>query len=440
MTAAVPPEPPVPGGPPSPIAAGRPAAMRFIMLVVLIDMLAVGLIVPVLPALVGQFTADPADQTYWFGWVTFSYALATFISAPLLGALSDRFGRRPVLLLGFCGLALNFFATALATTAWMLVASRLVGGAMQANAAVANAYVADITPPEQRAKRFGLLGAMFGIGFILGPVLGGLLGGINLQLPFYVAGGLALLNLAYGYFVLPESLAAGHRREVDWSRANPLSSLQQLARLKGVGLLVGVVACAGLAQFTLYTTWVLYATFKFGWGPTENGWSLFAVGIMSALVQGVLLGRLLKRFSAQRIAVWGLVSSTTAFALWGWVPEGWMMYAVIFANVLGPAVAASLQSLVSRAADERNQGKTLGAMGSLSSLMAVIAPAFGAPLLGLVSHFPKGDWRIGAPMYFCAALQACALLLAVLHFRREARLRPLPLSADAAPAPAPSAP
>ncbi len=437
MTAAAPPGPSVP---PEPIAAGRPAAMRFIMLVVLIDMLAVGLIVPVLPALVGKFTTDPADQTYWFGWVTFSYAVATFISAPLLGALSDRFGRRPVLLLGFCGLALNFFATALATAAWMLVASRLVGGAMQANAAVANAYVADITPPEQRAKRFGLLGAMFGIGFILGPVLGGLLGGINLQLPFFVAGGLALLNLAYGYFVLPESLPAGHRRQVDWSRANPLSSLQQLARLQGVGLLVGVVACAGLAQFTLYTTWVLYATFKFGWGPTENGWSLFAVGIMSALVQGVLLGRLLKRFTAQRIAVWGLVSSTTAFALWGWVPEGWMMYAVIVANVLGPAVAASLQSLVSRAADARNQGQALGAMGSLSSLMAVIAPAFGAPLLGLVSHLPKGDWRIGAPMYFCAALQACALLLAVLHFRREARLHPPLASAASAAAPAPSAP
>lgn len=437
MTPAAPPGPSVPS---EPIAAGRPAAMRFIMLVVLIDMLAIGLIVPVLPALVGKFTADPADQTYWFGWVTFSYALATFISAPLLGALSDRFGRRPILLLGFCGLALNFFATALATTAWMLVASRLVGGAMQANAAVANAYVADITPPDQRARRFGQLGAMFGIGFILGPVLGGLLGGINLQLPFFVAGGLALLNLAYGYFVLPESLAVEHRRPMAWSRANPLSALRQLAQLQGVGLLLGVVACASLAQFTLYSTWVLYATFKFGWGPFENGWSLFAVGIMSALVQGVLLGRLLKRFSAQRIAVWGLFSSTIAFALWGWVPQGWMMYAVIAANVLGPAVAASLQSLVSRAADQSNQGQTLGAMSSLSSLMAVIAPAFGAPLLGLVSHFPKGDWRIGAPMYFCAALQACALLLASLHLRREARQQSPTAPAGSVAAPAPSAP
>ena len=392
--------------------------MRFIMLVVLIDMLAVGLIVPVLPPLVGKFTSSPSEQTYWYGLIAFSYAIASFVGAPILGALSDRYGRRPILLLGFCGLALNFFSTALATTGWMLVASRVVGGAMQANAAVANAYVADITPPEQRAKRFGLLGAMFGIGFILGPVLGGILGGIDLQLPFFVAGGLALINLAYGYFVLPESLPAEQRRAVNWRRANPLSSLKQLAELKGVGLLVGVVACAGLAQFTLYTTWVLYTTFKFHWGPTENGWSLFAVGIVSALVQGVLLGRLLKRFTAQRLAVMGLVSSTLAFAAWGVVTEGWMMYPVIFANLLGAAVAATMQSLISSAADARNQGQTMGALSGLSSLTAVVAPAFGAPLLGLVSHLPAGDWRIGAPMYFCAALQALALVLAVIHFRR----------------------
>ena len=411
------------GRPPYPADGGpKPAAaMRFIMLVVLIDMLAVGLIVPVLPALVGKFTASPSEQTYWYGVIVFSYAIASFVGAPILGALSDRYGRRPILLLGFCGLALNFFSTALATTAWMLVASRLVGGAMQANAAVANAYVADITPPELRAKRFGLLGAMFGIGFILGPVMGGILGGINLQLPFFVAGGLALINLAYGYFVLPESLPIDHRRTVDWPRANPFSSLKQLAQLKGVGLLVGVMACASLAQFTLYTTWVLYTTFKFNWGPTENGWSLFAVGIVSALVQGVLLGRLLKRFTPQRLAVWGLVSSTLAFALWGLVTEGWMMYPVILANLLGATVAATMQSLISSAADKRNQGQTMGALSGLSSLMAVIAPAFGAPLLGMVSHLPAGDWRIGMPMYFGAALQALALVLAVIHFRRTSR-------------------
>ncbi len=400
------------------VPAGKsPAAMRFILLTVLIDMLAVGLIVPVLPGLVGKFTANPAEQTYWYGVVTFSFALASFVGAPILGALSDRYGRRPILLIGFCGLMINFFMTAMASALWMLIVSRIFGGGMQANAAVANAYVADITPPEQRARRFGLLGAMFGIGFILGPVIGGLLGGIDLHLPFWVAGGLAFVNLLYGWFVLPESLPPERRRAIDPRRANPFSSLKQLAQLKGVGLLVAVLACAGLAQFTLYTTWVLYATFKFGWGPTENGWSLFAVGVVSAVVQGALLGRLLKVFTPQKLAVMGLLSSTLSFVAFGLVTEGWMMYVVIVANVLGNTVAATMQSLISSAASGSEQGQTMGSVSGLNSLMAVIAPMFAAPLLGAVSHFPAGDWRIGAPLFFCAALQALALMFAISHFR-----------------------
>jgi len=407
----------------------RQAAMPFIMLVVLIDMVSVGLIIPVLPAMVGSFTGSQADQALWYGAVTFAFGLANFIGSPILGALSDSYGRRPVLLLGFCGLALNFFATALSTALWMLIAVRVVGGAMQANAAVANAYVADITEPENRARRFGMLGAMFGIGFILGPVMGGLLGAIDLHLPFFVAGALALLNLLYGYFVLPESLPTERRRKFAWKAANPVTSLKALAQLKGVGLLVAVLACSGLAQFVLYTVWVLYGSFKFGWGPIENGWSLAAVGVMSVLVQGWLLGVLLKHFTAQRLAVYGLVSSTLAFVAWGLATEGWMMYAVIFGNVLGYTVAASMQSIISGAADARSQGQTLGAVSSLSSLMAVIAPAIGAPLLGMVSHLPTGDWRIGAPFYFCAALQFAALLLALTHFRGARRNR---LAAQAA--------
>ncbi len=401
--------------------------MSFILVTVLIDMIAIGLIVPVLPPLVGKFTPDPAAQAFWYGAVAFAFGLANFFGAPILGALSDRYGRRPVLLLGFCGLALNFFATALATALWMLIAVRLVGGALQANAAVANAYVADITPPEERARRFGLLGAMFGIGFILGPVMGGLLGGIDLHLPFFVAGTLALINFAYGVFVLPESLPATQRRAFDWRRANPVTSLKSLAQLKGVGLLVGVIALSGLAQFTLYTTWVLYTTFKFGWGPTENGWSLFAVGIVSALVQGVLLGRLLRWLGPQRLALYGLASSSLAFLCWGLATDGWMMYAVIFVNLLGGTVAATVQSIVSSSADARSQGQAMGAVSSLNSLMAVAAPVIGAPLIAMVSHFPHGDWRIGAPFYFCALLQAASLVLAWRHFANRPALVPSPM-------------
>ena len=400
--------------------------MPFIMLTTLIDMVSIGLIIPVLPALVGSFTGSQADQALWYGVVTFSFGLANFFASPILGALSDGHGRRPVLLLGFCGLALSFLATALATALWMLIAVRLVSGAMQANLAIANAYVADITPPEQRAKRFGMLGAMFGVGFILGPVMGGLLGAIDLRLPFFVAGSLALVNLLYGYFVLPESLPAERRHAFHLRAANPVASLRGLAQLKGAGRLVAVVACSGLAQFLLYTSWVLYTTFKFGWGPLENGWSLAAVGIVSAIAQGLLLGRLLKRFSPQRLAVLGMVSSTLAYAAWGAATQGWMMFAIIFLNLLGATVSAAIQSIISGAADARSQGRTLGAVSGLNSLMAVIAPVLAAPLLVMVSHLEKGDWRIGTPLYFCALLQAVALVLAVSHFRRErrARLRP----------------
>lgn len=397
----------------------RTAAMPFIMLTVLIDMVSIGLIIPVLPSLVGGFTGSQADQAFWYGVVVFAFGIANFFGSPVLGALSDAYGRRPLLLLGFCGLGLNFFATGLATALWMLIAVRLVGGALQANAAVANAYVADITPPEERARRFGMLGAMFGLGFIIGPVLGGLLGAITLQLPFFVAGGFAMLNWLYGYYVLPESLPVERRRPFHWGAANPLVSLRTLGRLSGVGRLAAVVALSGLAQYVLFTTWVLYTTFKFGWGPRENGWSLAAVGIMSLIVQGFLLGRILKHVSPRRLVVAGLVSSVLAHVLWGAASQGWMMYAVIFLNVLGYTVTASLQSIISGAAESHNQGQILGAVNSLNSLMAVVAPLCGAPLLAVVSHLPRGDWRIGAPFYFCAILQAASLVLAFLHFRGE---------------------
>jgi len=397
----------------------REAAMPFIMLAVLIDMAAIGVIVPVLPVLVASFSANQADQAYWYGVVAVAFGAANFLGSPLLGALSDRYGRRPVLLLGFMGLGISFYGIALTDTLWGLIVVRTLGGVMQGNIAIANAYVADISSPEQRAKRFGLLGAMMGVGFIIGPVVGGLMGAINLHLPFYLAGSLTLLNLLYGYFVLPESLPLDKRKPFAWRDANPIKALRGLAQLRGVGPLVGVVALSGLAQFVLYTVWVLYNAFKFGWGAEENGYSLTAVGVTAVLVQGVLMGPLLKRFKPQRLAIMGLVSSALGYFLWGAATEGWMMYAVIGINLLGGTVTASVQSLISSAADSKNQGQTMGAVSSLNGLMAVVAPMLGAPLLAAVSHFPQGDWRIGAPFFFCAALQVGSLVLAVLYLRRH---------------------
>jgi DHA1 family tetracycline resistance protein-like MFS transporter len=405
----------------APGSSGRVPAMPFILIAVLIDMMAIGLIVPVLPLIVGVFTRSPGEQTFWFGAVTFAFGAANFFGAPILGALSDQHGRRPVLLLGFAGLALSFLVTGLATALWMLIAVRLVSGAMQANAAVANAYVADITPAEERARRFGLVGAMFGLGFTLGPVVGGLLGAVDVRLPFFAAGTLAIANGLYGWFVLPESLPPERRRPFAWQRANPVAALKGLARLEGVGPLVGVIGLAALAQFTLHTSWVLYTTFKFGWGPAQNGWSLFVVGVMSAFVQGFLLKHLLARWTPRQIASVGLVGSALTYLGFGLAAEGWMMFVVIVAGTLiGGGAMASIQSIVSNAAQSHEQGQTMGSVAALNSLMAVLAPVVAATLLGLVSHRPPGDVWIGLPFFFCALLQCIGATLAITHFRRHA--------------------
>ena len=393
--------------------------MSFIMVAVLIDMISIGLMVPVLPHIAGTFTSSNDEQTLAFMAVVLAFGVANFFSSPVLGALSDRFGRRPVLLLGFAGMAISFFVTAVATSLWMLVAVRLFSGAMQSNISIANAYVADISTPQDRARRFGLLGAMFGIGFILGPVIGGILGDIDVRLPFLVAGSMAVLNACYGYFVLPESLPVEKRRAFDWRRANPVSSLRGLAALNGVGPLVLVLALSGLAQFMLHMTWVLYTKFKFGWGPGEVGWSLLAVGVMSALGQGVLLKPLLKRFSPPKLAVMGMASASLAYFAWGMATQAWMLYAVIFLNVLGGVASASMQSIISNAADATRQGQTMGAVSSLNSLMAVIAPVIGLELLRWVSDLPKGHVLIGLPFFTCAALQFAAMLIALRFFRRQ---------------------
>ncbi|MBC7599298.1 MAG: MFS transporter [Polaromonas sp.] len=396
--------------------------MRFIMVAVLIDMISIGLMIPVLPHFVGQFTQSQADQAFWFGAVSFAFGIANFFGSPVLGALSDRFGRRPVLLIGFCGLAFNFFMTAAATSLWTLVAVRLVGGGMQANISVANAYVADITEPDDRARRFGLLGAMMGLGFILGPAVGGILGDIDLRLPFIGSGSLAVLNWIYGYFVLPESLPKERRTPFDWRKANPVASLMGLINLGGVGALVAVIALSTLSQFMLHSTWVLYTTFKFGWGPHETGWSLMMVGIVSVLMQGFLLKHILKRVSAQRLVLVGLLTSALAYFAYGLVPASWMLFVVIVLNMPAAATGSLLQSMVSGAAGASIQGRTLGAVSSLNSMMAVLAPVMGAGLLALVSSAPRGDIRLGLPFFVGGLIQLLAFGLAILHFQRQRHL------------------
>lgn len=395
----------------------RPPAIVFILITVLIDVMGIGLLLPVIPSLVGEFTTDRDAQTLWYGALMVAFGGAQFLCAPLLGALSDRFGRRPILLASIAGLGLMFFLSTVVTSLTALLLTRLLGGALAANFSVANAYVADVSTPANRARGFGMIGAAFGIGFIVGPALGGALGAIDIRLPFLVAAGLSLVNLAYGWLVLPESLPLDRRRPVQLSKTNPLNALAGLTQLKAIGGLVAVIALFTLAQFILHGTWVLFTQFRLGWGPLESGLSLAVVGINAVLVQGVLLGWLLKRWGERRIVRAGLISGLLAYLAYGFVTAGWLMYLIILANLLSFAVGPAMNAIVSKAASATEQGLAMGSLASLSSLMAVIAPFLGTPLLAASSHLPASDWRLGAPLFLSAALQAIALVLALRHFR-----------------------
>ena len=396
----------------------RGAGIPFILITVFLDMLGIGLVIPVLPSLVGTLTTGRELQSYWYGALLASYGITQFLGAPLLGALSDRFGRRPVLLASIFGLGLNFLLTAVSPWLWLLLVSRLIGGATGASFSVASAYIADVTTPEQRSKSFGILGAVFGLGFVCGPMLGGLLGSYNLRLPYFVSASLSLLNWLYGFFVLPESHPRDQRAPFSIAKANPFSSLAALSRLRGVGGLISVYALTMLAQLIVQSTWVLYTNFRFEWGPRENGISLFVVGVASALAQGWLLGRLLKRFGELRTALFGLTSGFLAYVFYGAATEGWMMYAIIIANLLGFTAGPALQGIVSKSVDAHKQGVTMGSLTAISSIMGVIGPLTSAPMLAFVGHLHPRDWRAGMTFFLCAFLQAIALVQAMRHFRK----------------------
>jgi DHA1 family tetracycline resistance protein-like MFS transporter len=403
----------------------RQASQAFILVTVFLDVLGIGLIIPVLPALVGTFTHSPDEQSHWYGLLAAMYGTMQFFCTPALGALSDRFGRRPVLLLSIFGLGCSLFTHALATSLVTLLLIRIVSGGTAASFSVANAYIADVTPPEGRGKAFGMLGAAFGMGFIFGPMLGGILSAHDVRTPFFVAGSLAIINWCYGFFVLPESLPKDRRNPFSFKRANPFSALLNLGRMKGVGGLILVFALTVFAQFILQTTWVLYTQFRFGWSPTDNGIALFVVGLMSAVVQGGLQGRLLKYFGERKLVLAGFASATIAYVLYGSITVGWMMYVVIFANLLSFATGPAMQAIVTKAVPATEQGLTQGSLNAIQSLAIIFGPLIGTAILARVGHLPSSDWRMGATFYLCAILQALALLVAWVHFRREGRMAPI---------------
>jgi DHA1 family tetracycline resistance protein-like MFS transporter len=310
------------------------------------------------------------------------------------------------------GLGLHYLLIAVAPSLWVMLIARMIGGLTGASFSVANAYASDITPPDQRAKAFGQIGAVFGVGFICGPMLGGLLGEIDLRLPFYAAATFSLLNAAYGFFLVPESLPADRRAPFSLAKANPFAALTKLAQQREIGSLVAVYALFQLAHMMLVQTWVLFTQFRFGWHAWENGLSLFCVGIVATAVGGFLLPRLLAFFGVERLALWGLASGIASYLAYGLATEGWMMFVIIFASFLTFATAPAIKGIVSRVADPRAQGITMGSLDAINSLAAIAAPAIGTALLARASEVPRTDWRIGSVFFLCAALQAVAWWLA----------------------------
>jgi MFS transporter, DHA1 family, tetracycline resistance protein len=397
----------------------------FVLSAVFIDMVGMGIAIPVIPVLVGEYTSDPAQQAYWFMALTAAYGVMQFLCAPMLGAISDRFGRRPVLIAAIVGLGLHYLLIALAPSLWVMLLARLLGGITGASFSVANAYLADITPPEQRARSFGLIGAAFGLGFIAGPPLGGVLGEIDLHLPFYVAAGLSFLNAIYGWFAVPESLPPERRGSFSLAKANPFRALIALVRQHAVGNIVVVFTIYILAHSTMIQTWVLFTHFRFGWTTFNNGILLGCVGLLSAVVQGGLLGRMVKWLGEEKLALAALGTNVVVQTLYGLAPQGWMMFVILFCGFIIFAAGPSLQALVSKSTDPSAQGITLGAMQSINSLAFILGAVLGNSILASVSDLPRSDIRVGAPFFFCASLQAIAFLLLLRGRRsRTAQQRP----------------
>jgi DHA1 family tetracycline resistance protein-like MFS transporter len=399
-------------------ALPQPAAgnLNFVLVCVFIDMLGIGLIVPVLPLLVGEFVQARDEQAMWFGIMSMVFGLMQFIFMPMLGAISDRVGRRPVLMYSMAGMCINFLATAWAPTLAFLFLGRVIGGMSSASMSVASAYASDISTHENRAKSFGKVGAAFGLGFICGPMLGGLLGSVNLHLPFYVAAGLSAANLAYGYFVLPESLPAARRAPFALAKVNPFASLRKLLRRTEIRGLVAVYALMTFAQMMLQTTWVLYTTFRFDWTPRDNGIALFCVGVSAAVVQAGLLSVLMKRFGEVRLSLLGLLSGCITYMLYGLATHGWMMYVFILCNLLAFAAGPALQGIISKSSAASEQGELMGSLQSIGSLGIIVMPLVGTAILGAVSRLPPQDWRIGSTFFVCAAMQALAIVVARRYF------------------------
>lgn len=396
------------------MAAPRKAALGFIFLTLLLDVIGIGIILPVVPRLIQHLTGGTvSDAARYGGWLVFAFAVMQFLFSPVLGNLSDRFGRRPVLLLSLLGFGFDYILVAFAPSlAWLFV-GRLIAGVMGASFTTASAYIADISTPETRAQNFGMIGAAFGLGFIIGPLLGGVLGKHGTQLPFLVAAGLTFLNVLYGYFVLPESLPAEKRRPFEWSRANPIGSLKLLKRFPVIMGLVASLLFIYVAAHATQSAWTYYVMEKFKWDEAWVGYSLCAIGLLVALVQGVLIRRINPALGQKRSVYLGMLLYAVGFVLFAFATKGWMMFAFLVPYCLGGIAGPALQGIISGQVPANQQGELQGALTSLMSLTSIVGPPLMTNLFAYYTSPKAPIYFPGAPFLLGAVLILISLGLAV---------------------------
>lgn len=400
--------------------AGR-AALAFILVTAMLDILAMGIIIPVLPRLIEGFVGSNAQAGVINGVFIALWAAMQFIASPIIGSLSDQYGRRPVILLSCAGLAADYVLMALAPDLWWLAVGRMIAGVTSSSFTTVFAYMADITEPQHRARAYGLIGAAFSGGFVLGPVLGGFLGEFGPRVPFWTAGALSGVAFVYGLFVLPESLKPENRMAFSWRRANPVGAMVLLLRHRELTGLSVVNFLLYFAHHVFSAVFVLYAAMRYGWGPWQVGLLLAGVGVLDMLVQGVLTGPVVKRIGDRRTLIVGLVGGTAGLALMGWAPSGLMFILAMLPNALWGLSMPTLQSLMTRRVGEDEQGQLQGANNSVSSIAGVASPLF----FGWVYSLSAGSQALlpmpGLSFYFGALVLLAAAVIGWLVVRREDR-------------------
>ncbi len=408
-------------------APARPAgrrALAFIVLLVWIDTLSFGLVIPVLPTLVMTLGGVSLSEASAIGgWLVMSFAIAQFIASPILGGLSDRFGRRPVLLVSSAGHAVAFLIAALAPNLFVLLIGRIISGATGASYSTAYAYIADVTPPERRAQNFGLVGVAFGLGFMAGPALGGLLGAADHRLPFLAASAACLANFILGWFVLPESLRRDLRRPFALERANPFATFRRLSALGGPLLVLAIAHFLWwMAIQAQHTIWPYYTQYRYGWSPQEVGLSLGVVGLLSVLVNGLVVRRVVKRLGEARTLRVGLLAGALALALYALADVPALLFAGILVGSLGALGPASLQALATSMTTADAQGELQGALNAISSVTIVVAPPLYSQIFANVSGADPVFRLPGAPFLLAAAMAGAAFLLVALRLKVPRRI------------------